>query len=496
MSADGIEPEEARPPAGDASGIPVAAPPPLYRERPSLESRPLTAAVLDLALPAIGAGFLALAYHWVNQIWVNRLGSSAAAALSIGVFFWWALNGVGQLVVAGLSALVGRYLGAGRERPAAYVGLQGLRWAWVAAGLFGVVGFSIAGVVFDSIGASEATRAAGVPYVRVIYAGGVGWATLLACDAVFRAHGDTRTPFLLHACALVANAALDPLLIYGVGPFPALGVPGSALATVLCWAGAAAASLGILRRRGWLDGSRPSDDALRLHHDTPLSRGPFPGLDLSVGRRAVRVGAPHFAQNIFFVAMYFVLSRVVVEAGGDAAQAGLGLGLRGEQVAFVVCSGFSVAASVLVARGLGAGQAPRAERAAWRASLLAAGACGVWALVLALLDGPLASLLQIPPDAAGYARAYFRIVALSLVPQAFEIVLDGAFAGAGMTLPPMLVSMTFAAARVVLAYWAASPSGLDWGVEGVWWAISGTAAARGIVIALWFARGRWKAQHV
>jgi Na+-driven multidrug efflux pump len=233
---------------------------------------------------------------------------------------------------------------------------------------------------------------------------------------------------------------------------------------------------------------------MRLHEDTPLARGRPRGLDLSVARRLVRVGAPHFAQNLFFVAMYYLLSRVATEAGGDAAQAGLGIGLRGEQVAFIVCSGFSVAASVLVGRSLGEGRPLHAERAAWRATLLAAGACAVWALVLGVLDRPLASLLQVPAEADGYARAYWRIVALSLVPQAFEIVIDGAFAGAGMTLPPMLVSITTTAARVPLAWWAAF--GLGLGVEGIWWAISLTAALRGVVIALWFSRGRWKTQTV
>jgi Na+-driven multidrug efflux pump len=213
-----------------------------------------------------------------------------------------------------------------------------------------------------------------------------------------------------------------------------------------------------------------------------------------VARRVVRVGVPASVQGLFFVAVYFELSRIVVRAGGDAAQAGLGLGLRGESVAFVLCNGFAVASAVLVGRNLGAGRPREAERAAWRSVLLAAAACAAWGIVLGFFDGFVAGVLHAPTAAEPHARAYYRIVALALVPQALEIVLDGAFAGAGMTLPPMVVSMSFAAARVPLASWAAFD--LGGGVPAIWWTISATAAARGAVIALWFSRNRWKSQGV
>jgi Na+-driven multidrug efflux pump len=271
-----------------------------------------------------------------------------------------------------------------------------------------------------------------------------------------------------------------------------MGIAGTATATVLCWALAAVVSLALLSRRGFLSRERPSDEALRFHERTPLRRGPLPGLDLSIAARIVRVGVPAAAQGVFFVAVYFALSKVVTDTGGDAAQAGLGIGLRGEAVAFVLCSGFGVAAASLVGRLLGAGRPEDAARAAWRAALLAGAACLAWSLVLFFLDGVVTSVLHVPADVEPHARLYYRIVAFALVPQAFEIVLDGAFAGAGMTLPTMLVSIVFAAARVPLAEWAAE----GMGVAGIWAVISATAAVRGVVIALWFSRGAWKRRTV
>ena len=80
------------------------------------------------------------------------------------------------------------------------------------------------------------------------------------------------------------------------------------------------------------------------------------------------------------------------------------------------------------------------------------------------------------------------------MPQCFEVVLDGAFAGAGLTLPPMVISILISAVRIPLARWAAFDGGL--GVAGIWWTIAATAALRGVVVAVWFARGTWKTRSV
>jgi Na+-driven multidrug efflux pump len=118
----------------------------------------------------------------------------------------------------------------------------------------------------------------------------------------------------------------------------------------------------------------------------------------------------------------------------------------------------------------------------------------VWSLALFVFAEPLARLF-LPKDAvaAAHAVAYVRIVSLCLVPQCWEVVLDGAFGGAGMTIPPMIITMTMTAARVPLARWAAFDLGL--GVAGIWWVIAATAALRGVATALWFAHGGWKTRR-
>jgi len=461
---------------------------------------PASREVLRLAGPGILAGFVQLAYHWINQAWVGGLPDAtvAAAALSVAVFMVWAGQSFASLTSVGLSALVGRYSGAGRDDAARYVAVEGLRWAAVLSLVVGGLGVGFAPLVFHETHLSPSAAAQGITYTSILYAGAIGPIAQAACDAVWRGHGTTRVPLLTSALGLALNAALDPLLIFGWGPVPGLGIGGAALATVFSSSVAAVTSLVLLRRQGHLSRRRPSDDVLRLDPTTPLRPGRVPGLDLAIGRRLARIGLPACVNGLFFVAVYLFLSNVVMEAGGDDAQAGLGVGLRGEQLAFVVGAGFQAAASVLVSRCLGAGRPDEAAAQAWRSSWWAAAACLAWGGALFAFGRHLVDLWlplsHASPAARDYALDYFQTVALCLAPQAFEVVLDGAFGGAGMTIPPMIVTLTLSAGRVPLARWAAFDLGL--GVHGIWVVIAATAALRGLVTAIWFARGTWRRRTV
>jgi putative MATE family efflux protein len=461
--------------------------------------------VLRLAVPAMASGLVTMGTHWVNQFWVGRLGTDATAALSVATFSVWALLALTGLVSVGLASLVGRYAGAGRPDAARYVAAQGYRLALLLAVVVAGAGWVSAPLVYDVSEVRGHAVEFGVGYVRVAYLGGFATMALFASDAVFRGNGTTLLPFVVSLAGLALNLVLDPLLIFGDGAFEALsssggpprvwlGVPGAALATVVSNAACAALGFLLLRRRGLVGGPRPSDDRLRLHATTPLSPRRLLGLDLAVALRVTRVGLPLALSGLVFVAIYLGVSREVSQAGGNAAQAALGVGLRGELVAWVVGTGCAAAASVLVSRRLGAGLPRDAARGAWTSVRLASLACFGWGCVLFLFAEPL-SRLFLPPDAdvaLGHAQSYYRIVAFCLVPQCWEVVLEGAFSGAGLTVPPMLVSVVLTAARIPLAHWVSAGGDVD----GIWIVIAATAALRGIVLAAWFARGTWKTRTV
>jgi len=453
-----------------------------------------TREILALALPAAGSAALLLAHRAVDMAWVRSIGVEATAALSMGLISVWLFAGLGALVGTGLTALVARYAGAGRLDAAGYVASQGLRWAPVLGVLAGLLGFVLAPVLYDAAGASDAAAAHGVAYTRVYWGGGALILAQLACDAIFRAHGNTRLPFLLGLLSLALNVVLDPLLIFGWGPFPALGVGGAALANVLSYGAGVAFSVAALRRRRHLRPARPADADLRLIADTPLGFPGRLGLDGSVFRRMARVGVPLFVANALFNFIYLGLHALAAHAGGSAAQAGLGIGHNGEGVAFVLCLGWATAAATLVGRSLGAGRPEEAARYAWSAAWQCAALCALWGVVLFLFADQLAGLLADGPAAREHGAAYLRIVALCLAPQALEIVLDGAFGGAGLTLPPLVIGGTLSLLRIPLA--AVPVLSWGWGASTIWVVISVTAGVRGLLCAWWFSRGTWKTRSV
>jgi len=454
--------------------------------------------IVALAVPAAGSAMLQVIHRAVDMYWLGRLGTDALASIAVSMITVWMFAALGTLVGVGLTALVARYVGAGRPDAARYVGRQGLLWSGAIGLVAGVVGWALTPYVFTAANAAPAVAEAGTSYTRIFWGGGVFVLLQQAGDAVFRGHGNTRVPFLVAVLSLLANVVLDPLLIHGWGPVPALGVPGAAWATLLATVLGVVLLLAALVRRGHLARAQPPEAEMRLVETTRLGAPGALGLDRAVLLRMARVGTPLAASGLFFTSIYLVIHRIAADAGGAAAQAGLGIGHTGEGVAYVLSLGWSAAASALVGQCLGAGDAPGAERVAWRAVLQCAVLCLAWALVLFFLAEDLASVLTLQREAGLEARAhaasYFRIVAFCLVPQAMEIVLDGAFGGAGLTLPPMVISSVFSLLRIPLALLLAFPLGL--GVDGIWWTIAATAALRGLVAGAWFLRGTWKTRTV
>ncbi len=450
--------------------------------------------VLRLALPAVGSAIVPFLHRAIDMLFCRELGTNATAALTVSTVAIWIQYAVGLLVSVGLTAIVARYAGAGRDVGARYAAGQGLRFGLLLGLAGGTLGILLTPLMFDAVRATDSVRALGAPYARVHWGSGAFVMLAFAGDAIFRAHANTRTPLLIALSGLLLNVALDAVLIRGAGPIPALGVEGAAWATFAATGFAAALHVALLKRHGLVARRRPGDDELRLGATTRLGQPRLLGIDRAMVQRVARVGLPATAASLLFNTVYLVLMRCTEEAGGAAAQAGMGVGHTGEGLAYVMGLGWSAAAAALVGRSLGAGEPARAQRQAWSAARQCALFSGVWALVLFLGADTVAGWFAEGETARAHGASYFRIVSPILALQAFDLVLTGGLGGAGYTLPPMLISAAFTLARIPLAYYAAFT--LDWGVDGIWWIVTITAAVRAAVLILLFRRGTWKSRTV
>ncbi len=431
--------------------------------------------ILGLAWPVIASMGLQSLFILVDLFWVGRLGAGAVAAVSTSIFVSWTLLSLGEMISVGVLSVAARRVGAGRRVEAAAMAWQGFFWGMVLAVLIAAAGLLGAPALYRAVTEDPEVRAQGVAYLRIFCAGAPVLFVALIFQDLFRGVGDTATPFRVLLATLGLNAVLDPLLIFGPGPFPAWGTAGAATATVVSYAAGTALYLGVAR-----GGTRP----------LPMGAGRA-GFRPSVAeaRRIVGVGLPITFVGMVFSIVYLVLGRIA--AGfGTGVLAALGIGNRVEAFSYLTAHGLGVATAALVGQNLGAGQVKRAERLAARAVHVGSAVAAVCSVVFLALPEPILRLFTSDPRAVSEGVTFLRVLALCQIIQAWELVLQGGFAGSGHTLPPMMVSVPLSVIRVPLAWLLSGPAG--WGPAGIWWTLTLTALGRGLLLRFWWGRGTWK----
>jgi putative MATE family efflux protein len=273
---------------------------------------------------------------------------------------------------------------------------------------------------------------------------------------------------------VIINLILDPLFIFGIGPFPELGVMGAGVATAIAYLAGVVTSLTLIYKG-------------KLGYHPPRI---FPlNLSLKDMMAIVRIGMPMSGHQLVFMIVYWFLI-IIVHKFGEAAGAAMGIGNRMESFSYMICHGISLAASAMVGQNLGAGKPDRAAKSVWHAVLLGIVVTTVVSIFFLMFSRQIASVFSDSPAVIAIAKDYLIILALSQMTMAVEIILEGSFAGAGDTVPPMLVMIPGHLIRIPLAYFLCF--NLGWGINGIWWTLTITTTLKAIILALWFRRGKWK----
>lgn len=410
-------------------------------------------------------------FNLIDSIWVGRLiGPAALAAVSTAGFYVWVALSLGEMVEIGLIAVAARRHGEGDPERAARAAAAAVAYALLAGLVVSIAGLALASPMFRLMTVPPDVAALGRAYLSTWLLGCPLVFGFFAIEATFRAAGDTRTPFLMLAGSVGVSIVLDPLLITGVGPFPRLGVEGAALASVMVRGGGFLLGLVIALRRGLLRIAAPDWRALPT---------------------IIRIGMPLSLSGVLLSVIYMWLTRFTSRFGTPALAA-LGVGHKMEGLGFIAISGFALAASALVGQNLGARQEGRAREAV----RLTVGYCLAVTVTTAaaflLIPGRLVALFTNDPQVIANGALYLRVIAFAQIGQSFELILEGALAGAGYTFWPQLVSTSLTALRIPLAAWWSGAIGL----LGIWLALSITAIARGIAMILFWKGGRWRTVKV
>jgi len=435
-------------------------------------TQPIPAELLRLALPMLASLSLRVAYQWIDALWVRGLGVEATAAVTTSIFVMWAVYSLNDVFAIGVTAYVSQLLGAGERQRAGVAAWKGVR----ASALMGLIG-SITGLLFARdiyrlMDSDPRMLEAGASFLRICMIGSPLFMVALTCESIMRSAGDTRTPLIIDLASVGTCAVLDPLLIYGIGPFPRLGVRGAAIATVCAWA---------LMVTGYLV------CAARGHRALPLARR-TEGAPVRITGMA-RVGLPAASIGVLFSCVYVAFAHAA-SSFGPAAHAVVGIANRIEAMQFICAAAIGGAGASLVGQNLGAGRPDRAEQSIRTGLKWMLWITAVLSAVILIVPGTFLALFSRDPEVLRLGVPYLRVLSSCLLFTGFEIVVAEAVMGSGHTTVISWIFTSFSLARIPLAFLV--PRWTRLGVVSIALVISVTCMMRATLIVLWAARGTWK----
>jgi putative MATE family efflux protein len=435
-------------------------------------------AILLLAVPMMLEMLMESVFAVVDVYFVASLGASAVATVGLTESLLTIVYAVGIGLSMGATALVARRIGEKDPRAAADSAVQCVLVALAASIPFALAGIFFARDLLTLMGADPWTLEHGYRYTVWMLGGNVVIMLIFILNAVFRGAGDAAVAMRVLWLANGINIVLDPLLIFGWGPVPAMGIEGAAIATNIGRGIGVLVQLWVLFRGAKHIRVLPSQ--VRLHADIML--------------RLVRTSAGGIGQFIIATSSWVGLVRIVAEFGSEAV-AGYTIAVRVFIFTLMPSWGLTNAAATLVGQNLGAKQPERAERSVWITGWANTGFLLVVGVVYLAFSEPLIRIFTSEPQVVATGAEALRIWSLGYPLFAWAMVMPQAFNGAGDTMTPTRINFfCYWLFEIPLAF--ALALWLQTGVTGVFWAVVLAETLAGLVGIVLFRRGRWKEMQV
>jgi putative MATE family efflux protein len=436
-------------------------------------------AVVVLAIPMVMEMCMESLFAVVDVFFVSQLGANAVATVGLTESMLTIVYSVAIGLCIGAMAIVSRRIGEKDPEGAAVAAVQVIAVGVLVSLAMGVVGALNARRLLALMGASEAIVSGdNARFTMIMLGGNIVIVLIFLINAIFRAAGDAAVAMRVLWIANGINLVLDPLLIFGIGPFPELGVVGASVATTTGRGTAVCLQLALLfSGRGRV--------AIARRH---LSLVP------TVMWNVCRMSGTGMLQILISTTAWVGLVRVIASFG-SAAVAGYTIGIRTVLFALLPSWGLANAAATMVGQGLGAGKPERAEQAVWTACRYNLRFLGSVGAIFVLFTPSIVGLYTDDPEIARHAISCLRIVSLGFVFYAYGMVLTQSFNGAGDTWTPTWINLGCLWLWEVPLAWGLA-LGLELGPTGVYMGITIAFSTLAVVSAIIFRRGRWKVKRV
>lgn len=387
-------------------------------------TRPIGRLLVSFSLPGLIAMVVNATYNIVDTAFVGRLGHEAIAALTVVWPLQLIMIALSVGVGVGANSLIARRLGADRQLEANHAGAQALVLAVLSGLLMMAVVLSLTDPILRLLGARGDVLPMARDYIRTI----VWFAPLvflpMAANNLIRAEGNPVYSMIIMIVSAVVNIALDPVLIFGLGPFPALGVRGAAIATVFARAVAVIGYTGYFLSR------------FSGYHFRPRDFRPAPRVWASI----YSVGAPSMVIQLSG-SVTFALANNIAVGFGSLALAAFGVMFRLFQFGFMPCIGIGQGVLPLVGYNYGARNLARVRSIVRTGALAAVAITGFFSLLFVLFPATFVGLFDPSPEFIRVAGPGLRITSLLFGPVGASVIFAGFFQGIGRALPAMFLSL-------------------------------------------------------
>ncbi|MEQ9466464.1 MAG: MATE family efflux transporter [Ekhidna sp.] len=435
-------------------------------------------AIILLSIPMIAEMIGESLFAIVDMVFVSRISVNAIATVALTETPLMIIYSLAVGLSMAATAIVARRVGEKKLVRAADAAFQAILISIAVGVTFGVLGFVFAEKILELMGGESDLIAEGVGYTKIMYAGNLSIILIFLINGIFRGAGNASIAMKSLLLANLLNIVLDPIFIFGLGPIPAMGVEGAAIATTT------GRSIGVVYQ------------LVHIFNGSSLIRLTVKNFVLRIKTvvEIIKIGSAGIGQFLVETLSWLFLVRIVAEFGTEAV-AGYQLAFRVIVFTLLPSFGMANAAATLVGQNLGAKKPDRAETSVWRTAKWNTIFLVTVAIVFSIFADQVLGIFDQSGVVLETAKSALRIICFGYIFFAYGMVIGQSFNGAGDTITPLLINIVvFWAIQIPLAYFLSVMN--DWGADGVFFCIAFCHSLYAVIAIVLFKRGKWKTVEV
>lgn len=433
-----------------------------------MKEKPVLPLLMSMSLPMVVSMLVNSLYNIVDSFFVAQISEDAMTALSLVYPVQNFINAAAIGFGVGINAVIAYYLGAGNARLANTAATRGMLFSVLHGVAATVLGIAAMQPFLRLFTADETVIGLGVRYARIAFAFGVIIMLGLAFEKIFQAVGSMKTTMVSLLCGCIANIVLDPVLIFGLGPFPAMGIEGAALATGIGQTITLAIYLAVYRLR---------TIRVRIGRQYLAAARGMDGRLYAIGVPAVL--------NLALPSLLISALNAILAAYSQIYVVVLGVYYKLQTFLYLPASGVVQGMRPLIGYNFGAGERKRVSRIYLTALAMCGIVMAVGTGICLAVPGLLIALFTENPETVAAGAAALRIISAGFVVSAVSVVSSGALEGLGKGVPSLVISLCRYTVIIIPAAWLLSRF---WGADGVWHAFWITEAVTAVIACLVYRR--------